>query len=159
MGSTDLDIGHLRRAIALASEAAARGEQPFGALLIGSDGKVLAQATGSVHSTNDPTGHAELNVLRIAGPRHGLQALAGATLYASAEPCAMCAAGIYLARLRRLVYGASTDEIRKFLPSRYHGPPIRSREILAAGGPGFEVFGPTLHKEALRPFVATYGLP
>ncbi|MEZ5769667.1 MAG: nucleoside deaminase [Paracoccaceae bacterium] len=89
-----------------ARAAAARGEVPVGAVLVGPDGDVLAQAGNRTRELSDPTAHAEMLVIREAARRLGSERLAGADLYVTLEPCPMCAAAISFARIRRLYYGA-----------------------------------------------------
>jgi tRNA(adenine34) deaminase len=94
-------------ALALAEAAGARGEVPVGAVLVdGSSGGILARAGNRVEAFKDPTGHAEMIVIREAAAAAGLKRLEGADLYVTLEPCAMCAAAISFARLRRLYFGA-----------------------------------------------------
>ncbi len=90
-----------------ARAAAELGEVPVGAVLIdGATGDLLAHAHNRVESQHDPTAHAELIVLQAAARRLGTKRLAHADLYVTLEPCAMCAAAISLARIRRLYFGA-----------------------------------------------------
>jgi tRNA(adenine34) deaminase len=94
-------------ALAEAEAAAARGEVPVGAVLVdASSGEVLARAGNRVEELKDPTAHAEMLVIRAAARAAGLKRLQGADLYVTLEPCAMCAAAISFARLRRLYFGA-----------------------------------------------------
>ena len=93
-------------ALAAAEAAAARGEVPVGAVLVDGDGRVLAVAGNRVEADHDPTAHAEMLVLRAGAARLGAKRLASCDLYVTLEPCAMCAAAIGLARLRRLYFGA-----------------------------------------------------
>jgi tRNA(adenine34) deaminase len=93
-------------ALAEAEAAGARGEVPVGAVLVDGEGRVLAAAGNRVESDRDPTAHAEMLVLRAGATRRGAKHLSGCDLYVTLEPCAMCAAAIALARLRRLYYGA-----------------------------------------------------
>jgi tRNA(Arg) A34 adenosine deaminase TadA len=93
-------------AIAQAEAAAARGEVPIGAVLVDRDGRVLAAAGNRVEADRDPTAHAEMLALRAGAARLGAKHLAGCDLYVTLEPCAMCAAAIGFARLRRLFFGA-----------------------------------------------------
>lgn len=94
-------------AFAEAEAAAARGEVPVGACLVeGATGAVLAQAGNRVEGLKDPTAHAEMLAIRLAAAAAGAKRLAGADLYVTLEPCAMCAAAIALARLRRLYFAA-----------------------------------------------------
>ena len=93
-------------ALAEAEAAAVRGEVPVGAVLVDRDGRVLAAAGNRVETDRDPTAHAEMLVLRAGAARLGAKHLADCDLYVTLEPCAMCAAAIGLARLRRLYFGA-----------------------------------------------------
>ena len=89
-----------------AEAAAARGDVPVGAVLVDGAGNVLAAAGNRVEADHDPTAHAELLVLRAAAARLGTARLDDCDLWVTLEPCAMCAAAIALARLRRLYFGA-----------------------------------------------------
>jgi tRNA(adenine34) deaminase len=93
-------------AIAEAEAAAAGGEVPVGAVLVDTEGRVLAAAGNRVETDCDPTAHAELLVLRTGAAQLSTKRLAECDLYVTLEPCAMCAAAIALARLRRLYFGA-----------------------------------------------------
>ena len=96
-------------ALALAEAETARdlGEVPIGAVVVGADGKVLAAAGNRTLALRDPTAHAELLAIREACARLGNERLTGCDLYVTLEPCAMCAAAISFARIRRLYFGAS----------------------------------------------------
>jgi len=93
-------------ALAAAEAAAAQGEVPVGAVLVDGEGRVLAAAGNRVEAEGDPTAHAEMLVLRAGAARLGIKRLVECDLYVTLEPCAMCAAAIGLARLRRLYFGA-----------------------------------------------------
>ena len=94
-------------AFAEAEAAAGRGEVPVGAVLVdGASGAVLAAAGNRVEELSDRTAHAEMLVLRDAAAKRGSARLEECDLYVSLEPCAMCAAAIALARIRRLYFGA-----------------------------------------------------
>lgn len=82
---------------------------PFGAVIV-RDGKVVAEGWNEVTSTNDPTAHAEVTAIRRACTAEGSFSLAGATIYSSCEPCPMCLAAIYWARLDRLVFANTRDQ-------------------------------------------------
>ncbi|MGL6042811.1 MAG: nucleoside deaminase [Sandaracinobacteroides sp.] len=97
----------MARALELAGTAAAVGEVPVGAVLVGPDGTVLAQAHNRTKSLPDPTAHAEILVLRHAAATIGSERLTGCTLWVTLEPCPMCAAAIAEARIARLIYAAS----------------------------------------------------
>ena len=93
-------------ALVEAEAAARRGEVPVGAVLVDENGRVLAAAGNRVEADRDPTAHAEMLVLRAGAAMLGSKHLSGCDLYVTLEPCAMCAAAIGLARLRRLYFGA-----------------------------------------------------
>ncbi|MGH1367641.1 MAG: nucleoside deaminase [Maritimibacter sp.] len=90
-----------------ARAAAARGEVPVGAAVIGPGGALLARAGNRTRELNDPTAHAEVLVIRAACERIGQERLSGHDLYVTLEPCPMCAGAISAARINRLYYGAS----------------------------------------------------
>ncbi len=90
-----------------AESAAARGEVPVGAVIVAAaTGQVLARAGNRVEANCDPTGHAELLVIRQACAERGEPRLPDCDLYVTLEPCGMCATAIAHARLRRVVFGA-----------------------------------------------------
>jgi len=90
-----------------ARAAAGRGEVPVGAVLVdGATGEILARAGNRTEEAADPTAHAEMLVIREAAAALGAPRLAGCDLYVTLEPCAMCAAAISFARIRRLYFGA-----------------------------------------------------
>ena len=93
-------------ALAEAEAAAARGEVPVGAVVVAGDGTVVARAGNRVVEQRDPTAHAEMLALRAAAAALGNERLSDCDLYVTLEPCAMCAAAISLARIRRLYFGA-----------------------------------------------------
>lgn len=94
-------------ALAEAQKAAVDGEVPVGAVLVdGASGMVMAAAHNRVEATHDPTAHAEILVIRAAAAARGVARLDGCDLYVTLEPCAMCAAAIALARVRRLYFAA-----------------------------------------------------
>jgi tRNA(adenine34) deaminase len=100
------DEAWMGEALALAREAACRGEVPVGALVV-RDGVIVGRGGNAPIAHNDPTSHAEIVALREAGGTLGNYRLPACTLYVTLEPCAMCAGAIMHARLARLVYGAS----------------------------------------------------
>lgn len=95
----------MRRALALARAAGARGEVPVGALAV-RDGEVIAAASNRMERSGDATAHAEMLVLRRAARALGGWRLTGITLYVTLEPCPMCAGAMVQARIDRCVYGA-----------------------------------------------------
>jgi tRNA(adenine34) deaminase len=100
------DDSWMELALKLAREAAEMGEVPVGAVIV-KDGEILGQGHNRNLLDTDPTAHAEIVALRQAATRCGNHRLAGAAMFATIEPCAMCAGAMVHARLARLVYGAS----------------------------------------------------
>lgn len=100
---------HIRMGLALdeARDAAAAGEVPVGAVIVGPDGTVFARSGNRRERDGDPTAHAEILALREAARRLGRWRLDGCTLYVTLEPCAMCAAACVLARLDAVVFAAA----------------------------------------------------
>lgn len=148
------DADHLRRAIVLACEAREKGNAPFGAVLVGEGGRILAEGRNTVNTERDVTGHAETNLIRKACRRHDADALASSTLYASAEPCAMCSGAIFWAGVGRVVYGLGADRIYEMFPPDEVHSVIRlpCRDVLSAGTRQTEVIGPMLEEEASQVF-------
>ncbi len=101
-------LGPMARALAEAARAARRGEVPVGAVIVEpATGAVLAAAGNRVEQRCDPTAHAEILAIRRVAAARGTPRLEGCDLYVTLEPCAMCAAAIGFARLRRVYYGAA----------------------------------------------------
>jgi tRNA(adenine34) deaminase len=95
----------MKQALSLARAAGEQGEVPVGAVLVAEDGALLAESGNMSIATNDPTGHAEICVLRAAGRKLGNYRLPGSTLYVTLEPCSMCAGALVHARIARIVFG------------------------------------------------------
>jgi tRNA(Arg) A34 adenosine deaminase TadA len=144
------DEAYLRRAIAVARAARVAGNHPFGAILVGADGTVLMEAGNSHADAGDRTGHAERVLMTRASLAYGAAFLATCTMYASAEPCAMCAGAAYWAGIGRVVYGMSEHELGDLI-----GPhpenltlDLPCRTVFAAGQRPVEVVGPLLAEES-----------
>lgn len=100
----------LRRAIALATENVVSGKGgPFAAVIVRND-LIVGEGANSVTASNDPTAHGEVNAIRAACKALGAFTLAGCQLYTSCEPCPMCLAAAYWARLDAVYYGASAAD-------------------------------------------------
>ncbi len=102
---TAADLAFMREALAIAGDAAARGEVPVGAIVV-RDGIIVGRGGNSPIAQSDPTAHAEIAALRDAARAIGNYRLPNCTLYVTLEPCAMCAGAIQHARIGRLVFGA-----------------------------------------------------
>lgn len=140
-------------ALAEAEAAAARGEVPVGAVLIGpSDGDLLASAGNRIVETKDPTAHAEILVIREAAARLGNERLVGSTLYVTLEPCAMCAGAISFARIKRLVYAAADPKGGAVAhgPKFFEQPTCHHRPEIARAGDGADAKAAQLLRDFFR---------
>jgi tRNA(adenine34) deaminase len=135
---TQADDRWMDVALAEAEAAAARGEVPVGAVLVGPNpGEMLASAGNMIVETKDPTAHAEMLVIRAAAKRLGNERLVGATLYVTLEPCAMCAGAISFARIKRLIYAAQDPKGGAIAhgPKYFEQPTCHHRpEVVRMGG-------------------------
>jgi tRNA(Arg) A34 adenosine deaminase TadA len=138
---TDADHPHLRRCIELAEEALRGGDEPFGSVLVGSDGLVLAESRNRV-STGDPTQHPEFELARWASTHLTPAARAASTVFTSGEHCPMCAAAHGWVGLGRIVFAASSEQLSTWLTEiGAPQPPVRTLPIQAIV-PGAVVDGP-----------------
>ena len=152
-GLPDLDHERfLRLAFALAEKSRGEGNHPFAAILVGPDGAVLMEAMNAFGIEGDSTGHAERVLMTRASIAYGADFLARCTLYANAEPCAMCAGAAYWAGIGRVVHGMSEKALKALI-----GPhpenltlDLPCREVFAAGQREVEVIGPLLAEESAR---------
>ena len=135
------DVAHLRRCFELARTACDGGNEPFGSLLVGGDGSVLAELTNTIGS-GDVTGHPELALAAWASVHMTAEERAAATLYTSCESCAMCAGGQYWAGIGRLVFALSGAQLTDIVPDGVPRLSLSSREVFARGDVPIEVEGP-----------------
>lgn len=144
------DEQFLRRAFAVARRARAKGNYPFGSILVSARGDVLLEAENTIVSENDCTGHAEVNLMREAVRRVTPTVLSESVVYASAEPCAMCSGALYWGGVARLVYGLSKQRASAVEREKQAGPQLllECRAVLAAGERAIKVEGPALEAEA-----------
>ena len=99
----------LCEAIDLARENLRKGGRPFGAVLV-KDGAVIATGVNEIHTTQDPTAHAELQAIRAASRVLGNPRLDGYVIYASGQPCPMCLSAMYLTGIREVTYAYSNED-------------------------------------------------
>jgi len=147
------DLALLRRAIALAEAARAAGKHPFAALVADANGQVIAEAgNNSLPPEGDPTQHAELRAAQMAARAFSAETLARATLYTSAEPCAMCSGAIYWCGIGRVVYALSEHRLLQLTGDHPENPTfsLPCREVFVRGQRKIEVLGPALEDEAAR---------
>jgi tRNA(adenine34) deaminase len=122
----------MEEALAEAARAADAGETPVGAVVVAPNGAIAGRGHNLVIAASDPTGHAEIRAIRQACLAAGSERLPGYDLYVTLEPCAMCAAAISFARIRRLYYGAPDEKggavehgVRFFSsPTCHHAPEV-----------------------------------
>ena len=149
---TGEDARHLRAAIELSRSARAKGNEPYGALLVDTGGTVLLGGENTQITDRDCTGHAELNLMREASRRFDAATLAGCTVYASGEPCPMCAGAIYWGGVWRVVYALSVESMIALGGPGADEIRLSCRDVLARGARRIEVLGPALEDEARRVF-------
>lgn len=99
----------LCEAIELAHANIAKGGRPFGAVVV-KNGEVIAAGVNEIHSTNDPTAHAELTAIRLASRKLGSPSLEGCAVYASGHPCPMCMAAMRMAGIGEVTYAYSNED-------------------------------------------------
>jgi len=102
----------MRKAIALSVKNVKSGGGPFGAVIV-KDGEVIATGANSVTKNNDPTAHAEVTAIRKAARKLGTFDLSGCEIYTSCEPCPMCLAAIYWARLDKIYFGNTKADAKE----------------------------------------------
>lgn len=137
----DTELPYLRRCVELAAEALEAGDEPFGSVLVGADGAVLAEDHNRVAS-GDRTRHPEFELARWSAERMTSQERAAATVYTSGEHCPMCAAAHAWVGLGRIVYVASSEQLTEWL-GRLGVPaaPVRALPVHEVA-PGVVVEGP-----------------
>ena len=147
------DLVLLRRAIALSAEARQAGQHPFAALLADREGRVLMEQANAFHPQGDGTAHAERVLATRACVELSPRARAQATLFSSAEPCAMCAGAIYWAGIGRVVFGLSERRLKALIGPHPENLTLElpCREVFAAGQRRIEVVGPLLEDDAEAP--------
>jgi tRNA(Arg) A34 adenosine deaminase TadA len=147
---SELDEHFLRRSFDVARRAVTNGNHPFGAILVDQGRNVLIEMENGYMPAHDATAHAERLIATQACTTLSPDVLRHATLYSSAEPCAMCAGAIYWAGIGRLVYGLSEHRLRIVTGNHPENPTLDlpCREVFASGQRPTEVIGPLLEDEA-----------
>ena len=150
LSATERDKYFLRRSFDAARRAVAHGNHPFGAVLVDQHHNVLIEAENGYMPAHDGTAHAERLLATEACTTLPADVLQGATLYSSAEPCAMCAGAIYWAGIGRLVYGLSEHGLRELTGNHPENPTldVPCRDVFRTGQRPTEVVGPLLEQEA-----------
>lgn len=138
---TPTDVKHLRRCVELAAEAAARGDDPFGSVLVASDNVVLAERSNRIVTSGDLTAHPELELARWASVHLNPGQRSGSTMYTSGEHCPMCAAAQIWVGIGRLVYVLSAEQIREASSSAVTME-LTARDIIDRSNINIAVEGP-----------------
>jgi tRNA(Arg) A34 adenosine deaminase TadA len=145
-----LDEHFLRHSFEVARRSMRNGNHPFAAILVDRNRNVLIETENGYMPAHDGTAHAERLLATQACRSLKAEVLAGATMYSSAEPCAMCAGAIYWAGIGRLVYGLSEARLRGITGNHPENPTLDlpCREVFARGQRPTDVIGPLLEDEA-----------
>lgn len=143
---TEADERYLRTAVELAAAARAAGDMPFGSLLVGSAGEVLAKDRNTVATEQDITAHPELKLARWAGRQLDADVALETTMYTSCQPCPMCSGAIARSGLGRVVFALSAEQLQELKPPGAVSPD--------AAEVAYE--GPTLFDEARVPIDGYY---
>ena len=125
------DEYYMSMALFQAQEAAAEGEVPIGAVIVGADGSILAAEHNRTEALQDVTAHAEMLAIGAAASAIGAKYLTDCTLYVTVEPCPMCAAAIGWAQIRRIVIGAADP--KRGYPTMYAHSPFHPRAVVLQG--------------------------
>ncbi|MFT4115128.1 nucleoside deaminase [Bradyrhizobium sp.] len=149
-GAGERDEHFLRLSFAIARRSLTHANHPFGCVVVDTAGKVLIEAENGYMPDRDGTAHAERLAATQACRTLSGEVLAKATLYSSAEPCAMCAGAIYWAGIGRVVYGLSEHRLRAITGNHPENPTLDlpCRDVFASGQRPTEVLGPFLEDEA-----------
>jgi tRNA(Arg) A34 adenosine deaminase TadA len=119
---TEADERHLRRAIELAAAARGAGDMPYGSLLVGPAGNVLAEERNTVVTKRDITAHPELKLARWAARQLDPDVARQTTMYTSCQPCHMCTGAIARSGLGRAVFALSGDQLQELMPPTAGSP-------------------------------------
>lgn len=148
----------IARAIELAIAAGADGNRPFGAVLVAADGRVLGEGGNEADSTGDVTAHAEIVAIRRATAGGLGRDMAGSVMYASGEPCPMCATACVWAGVTRIVFAASTAAFAPVLPGGEPSFGLSCAEAVATADVDVVVDGPVAEEAALAAMRAAIGV-
>ena len=150
LSRAERDEFFLRRSFDVARRSLSHGNHPFGAILVDNNSIVLLEAENGYMPLRDGTAHAERLLSTMACTTLSADVLGKATLYSSAEPCAMCAGAIYWAGIGRLVYGLSEHRLRAITGNHPENPTLDlpCRDVFRSGQRTTEIIGPILEDEA-----------
>ncbi|MGX9426613.1 MULTISPECIES: nucleoside deaminase [Bradyrhizobium] len=146
----EADLHFLRRSFEVARRSVTHGNHPFGSVLVDRDRTVLMEMENGYMPSRDGTAHAERLLSTKACTSSPPEVLKHATLYSSAEPCAMCSGAIYWAGIGRLVYALSEHRLREITGNHPENPTLDlpCREVFRTGQRPTDVVGPLIEDEA-----------
>lgn len=145
--STENDIKFLRRAIELAKNARAQGQEPFGAVLV-KDNQIVHESINKIYFQMDPTAHAENSLIREFCQQNRTMNLSGYTLYCSTEPCMMCLGAILRVKISKVVFSITQDMLHNLSGGSRK---IDYKDLINAQIP-LEFQGPMLVDEGIKVF-------
>ncbi|TQN32281.1 tRNA(Arg) A34 adenosine deaminase TadA [Haloactinospora alba] len=148
MAVNDTDLDFLRRAIALSHTARAEGNPPFGSLLVGPDGTILAERTNTSSTDSDISAHPEFKLAVWAARALPPEQAAHTTMYTSCENCAMCSGAMVWSGLGRLVYALSCAQVTALQRGSVPTLDLASAEVFARADRPILSEGPALYEEA-----------
>jgi tRNA(Arg) A34 adenosine deaminase TadA len=141
-----MQVFYLKKTLTIAKQSVKNGNHPFGALLV-LDGQIVAESENTVITDLDVTRHAELNLISNFIHRFSPSERERMTLYSSTEPCAMCTGAIVWSGIKRIIYGCSSEELKRIAKGKFS---IECRNILDHSKDRYYVEGPLLEEEAAQ---------
>jgi tRNA(Arg) A34 adenosine deaminase TadA len=146
---SDNNIFFLRKALDVAKRSMEKGNLPFGCILVDDQGNIIEEGENTVITSKDNIGHCEINLVHQLSGKYDWEYLNHCTVFASTEPCPMCAAAIYWSGIGKLVFALSKDG--------YHAAAnttnsdyifnTHAKDLLSSGGRRIEITGPLMEKE------------
>jgi tRNA(Arg) A34 adenosine deaminase TadA len=147
---TDEDL--LREALRVAGQSYKNGNLPFGCILADANGTIIEEGENTVNTESNAIAHCEINLVNKLKGKYSAEFLATCTVYASTEPCPMCAAAIYWCGIGRLVFAIGKEKFHAIANTMdpAYKLDIAAKEILERGGRKVKVEQPMLEEEAIR---------
>src|SRR5258707_393052 len=141
----------LRRALEVAKRSMDKGNLPFGCIMTGPDDIILLEGENTVVTDQNRIAHCEINLIRQLSSEVELHFLEQCTLYASTEPCAMCAGAIYWSGIGAVVYALSKESYHSIAGTceAAHKLDMAARDLFDQGGREVTILGPLLEEEAI----------
>lgn len=152
------DIELLRRSLAVAQRSLDNGNLPFGCLLADADGNILAEGENTVITTDDSIRHCEINLIHQLAGKYPVEFLNNCSLYASTEPCPMCAAAVFWSGIGRVVYAIGKESFHAIAETNNPANilSLSANDLLKYGERKVMVEGPLLEEEAANFYKAIF---